>query len=47
MRLPPGQYDAGSDWPVLTAEATPRVSTDEWSFGIEGLVEMPMTWPWV
>jgi hypothetical protein len=22
-RLPPGQYDTGSSWPVLTAEATP------------------------
>ena len=22
-RLPPGQYDVGSGWPVLTAEATP------------------------
>ena len=24
-RLPPGQYDAGTTWPVLTAEATPRL----------------------
>ena len=24
-RLPPGQYDTGSDFPVLTAEATPRL----------------------
>ena len=23
-RLPPGQYDVGRDWPVLTAEVTPR-----------------------
>ena len=22
-RLPPGQYDTGADWPVLTAEPTP------------------------
>jgi hypothetical protein len=27
-RLPPGQYDVGSDWPVLTAEATPSLKTD-------------------
>ena len=26
-RLPPGQYDTGKDWPVLTAEVTPRLST--------------------
>ena len=27
-RLPPGQYDAGADWPVLTAEVTPRLDRD-------------------
>ena len=37
-RLPPGQYDAGTTWPVLTAEATPRMSHDQWTFTIEGLV---------
>jgi DMSO/TMAO reductase YedYZ molybdopterin-dependent catalytic subunit len=45
-RLPPGQYDVGSGWPVLTAEATPKVPTESWSFTIEGLVEQPMTWTW-
>jgi DMSO/TMAO reductase YedYZ molybdopterin-dependent catalytic subunit len=45
-RLPPGQYDAGKDWPVLTAEATPKLSTDKWTFEIEGLVEKPVTWTW-
>ncbi|MEY2567992.1 MAG: hypothetical protein QOE35_2521 [Actinomycetota bacterium] len=45
-RLPPGQYDTGSGWPVLTAEATPRLDTAEWTFGIEGLVERPTTWTW-
>jgi len=25
-QLPPGQYDAGSDWPSLTAEATPMLA---------------------
>ncbi len=24
-RLPPGQYNVGKDWPVLTAEVTPRL----------------------
>src|SRR5260370_697317 len=43
-RLPPGQYDVGSAWPVLTAEATPRLSTDTWTFKIRGLVEQPTTW---
>jgi hypothetical protein len=39
VRLPPGQYDTGAGWPVLTAEATPTLSTDDWSFTIEGLVQ--------
>jgi DMSO/TMAO reductase YedYZ molybdopterin-dependent catalytic subunit len=46
LRLPPGQYDTGSDWPVLTAEATPRLSTDDWSFTVEGIVERPTSWSW-
>jgi DMSO/TMAO reductase YedYZ molybdopterin-dependent catalytic subunit len=45
-RLPPGQYDVGHDWPVLTAEVTPRLETSAWSFAIDGLVEHPMTWSW-
>jgi DMSO/TMAO reductase YedYZ molybdopterin-dependent catalytic subunit len=45
-RLPPGQYDVGKDWPVLTAEATPNLSTDKWTFAIDGLVENPVTWTW-
>jgi DMSO/TMAO reductase YedYZ molybdopterin-dependent catalytic subunit len=45
-RLPPGQYDAGRTWPVLTAEATPRLSTADWTFEIQGLLERPTTWTW-
>jgi DMSO/TMAO reductase YedYZ molybdopterin-dependent catalytic subunit len=45
-RLPPGQYDTGNTWPVLTAEATPKLSTADWTFAIEGLVERPTTWTW-
>jgi DMSO/TMAO reductase YedYZ molybdopterin-dependent catalytic subunit len=45
-RLPPGQYDVGSAWPVLTAEATPKLSTETWTFKIRGLVEQPTTWSW-
>jgi len=36
----------GTDWPVLTAEATPTLSTATWSFNIEGLVEQPVKWTW-
>jgi DMSO/TMAO reductase YedYZ molybdopterin-dependent catalytic subunit len=45
-RLPPGQYDAGDQWPVLNAEVTPHLSTDDWTFRVEGLVEEPVTWTW-
>ena len=44
-RLPPGQYDTGSDWPVLTAEATPRLDPDRWTLTVDGLVENPTPGP--
>jgi DMSO/TMAO reductase YedYZ molybdopterin-dependent catalytic subunit len=44
--LPPGQYDTGRTWPVLTAEVTPRLDTATWTFRVEGLVEQPTTWTW-
>ena len=30
-RLPPGQYDTGKSWPVLTAEVTPKLDTASWT----------------
>ena len=45
-RLPPGQYDVGGGWPVLTAEATPQIETEHWSMKVDGLVERPTTWSW-
>ena len=45
-RMPPGQYDTGASWPVLSAEITPRLSTDDWTFTVDGLVEQPTTWTW-
>ena len=45
-RLPPGQYDVGNDWPVLTAEPTPKVDTATWTFRVEGAVATPTTWTW-
>jgi len=45
-RLPPGQYDVGNTWPVLTAEVTPQLDTATWSFRVEGLVDRPTTWTW-
>jgi len=45
-RLPPGQYDARDDWPVLTAEVTPNLRPEQWSMTVDGLVETPTTWSW-
>lgn len=45
-RLPPGQYDTGVGWPVLTAEATPQIAPESWKITVDGLVEQPTTWTW-
>lgn len=45
-RLPPGQYDAGADWPVLTAEVTPNLRPEAWSLTVDGLVETVSQWTW-
>jgi len=45
-RLPPGQYDARDEWPVLHAEATPNIPAERWTFTVEGLVENTVTWTW-
>ena len=45
-RLPPGQYDVGADWPVLTAEVTPHLDAEAWTMSVDGLVERPSTWTW-
>ena len=45
-RLPPGQYDAGDQWPVLNAEATPHLDVATWTFTVSGLVDTPTAWTW-
>ena len=45
-RLPPGQYDTGADFPVLTAEVTPKLSTERWSLTVDGLVAREQSWSW-
>jgi DMSO/TMAO reductase YedYZ molybdopterin-dependent catalytic subunit len=45
-RLPPGQYDVGDDWPVLTAEPTPHLVPERWTMTVDGLVATPTTWTW-
>jgi DMSO/TMAO reductase YedYZ molybdopterin-dependent catalytic subunit len=43
-RLPPGQYDVGRSWPVLTAEPTAKIDPERWSLSVDGLVANPTTW---
>jgi DMSO/TMAO reductase YedYZ molybdopterin-dependent catalytic subunit len=45
-RLPPGQYDTGRQWPVLTAEPTPRLDLTTWTFSVTGLVLRDAQWSW-
>jgi DMSO/TMAO reductase YedYZ molybdopterin-dependent catalytic subunit len=45
-RLPPGQYDTGSGFPILTAEVHPKVDARKWTFTVDGLVETSKTWNW-
>lgn len=44
--LPPGQYDVGSAFPVLTAEVTPEVDLSQWRLAVDGLVAEPRSWSW-
>jgi DMSO/TMAO reductase YedYZ molybdopterin-dependent catalytic subunit len=45
-RLPPGQYDTGRGFPVLTAEVTPRLDPQKWTMTVDGLVTASQTWTW-
>jgi DMSO/TMAO reductase YedYZ molybdopterin-dependent catalytic subunit len=45
-RLPPGQYDTGRDFPVLTAEVTPRLEPERCTVTVDGLVDNEHTWSW-
>ena len=46
-RLPPGQYDVGADWPVLTAEPTPRIAPgDVEHHRRRAGGDSPTTWTW-
>ncbi|MBN9605057.1 MAG: molybdopterin-dependent oxidoreductase [Actinomycetales bacterium] len=44
-RLPPGQTLV-DDWPVLSAGATPRIDTEEWSFRIVDETGAKHEWNW-
>ncbi|MDD7940141.1 sulfite oxidase-like oxidoreductase [Actinomycetospora lutea] len=44
--LPPGQYDVGDGFPVLSAGPTPRTATEDWDFTIDGEVAERARWTW-
>ena len=44
--LPPGQYDVGDAFPVLSAGPTPRTDLTEWDFLVTGEVDELRRWTW-
>ncbi|HXQ69164.1 MAG TPA: sulfite oxidase-like oxidoreductase [Pyrinomonadaceae bacterium] len=45
VKLPPGQY-LTTDFPVLSAGPTPRVSLDKWEFSIDDGTNVLRRWDW-
>jgi DMSO/TMAO reductase YedYZ molybdopterin-dependent catalytic subunit len=45
-RLPPGQYDVGNGFPVLSAGPTPRTPLSDWTFTIEVGGQPVAAWNW-
>ena len=45
-RLPPGQHDTGSEFPVLSAGVTPRTPQALWDFQVRGQVDQVRAWSW-
>jgi DMSO/TMAO reductase YedYZ molybdopterin-dependent catalytic subunit len=45
-RLPPGQYDVGDGFPVLSAGPTPRTPLSDWTFSIEVAGQAVQSWTW-
>jgi DMSO/TMAO reductase YedYZ molybdopterin-dependent catalytic subunit len=45
-RLPPGQYDTGDVFPVLSAGPTPHTPLSEWDLTIQGEVDGVRRWSW-
>jgi DMSO/TMAO reductase YedYZ molybdopterin-dependent catalytic subunit len=45
-RLPPGQYNVGDGFPVLSAGPTPRTSLANWDFRVQGQIDEVRRWSW-
>jgi DMSO/TMAO reductase YedYZ molybdopterin-dependent catalytic subunit len=44
-RLPPGQHLVGG-FPVLSAGPTPHTPLDQWTFTLDGMIDVPLRWTW-
>lgn len=42
--LPPGQYDVGEEFPVLSAGPTPHTALERWDLAVVGAVDEPRRW---
>ncbi len=45
-RLPPGQYDVGDDFPVLSAGPTPATRLDRWDLTVDDASGVRARWSW-
>ena len=45
-RLPPGQYDVGDAFPVLSAGPTPTTDLSAWDLTVQGQVDRVSRWTW-
>lgn len=45
-RLPPGQYDVGDGFPVLSAGPTPRTRLDRWDLTVDDPTGLRARWTW-
>jgi DMSO/TMAO reductase YedYZ molybdopterin-dependent catalytic subunit len=45
-RLPPGQYDVGDGFPVLSAGPTPRTRLDRWDLTVDDASGVQARWTW-
>ena len=45
-RLPPGQYDVGDAFPVLSAGPTPSTDLATWDLTVQGQVDRVARWTW-
>jgi len=46
LRLPPGQYDVGAEFPVLSAGPTPSVRLESWDLRLTGALGTERRWTW-